>query len=392
MTIDPSQPIPLYFQLKTLLLESMIRGEYGPGDRLPTEHELCERFGLSRTPVSRALSELAEEGVILRHRRRGTFVNPHWVPRRGRELRVLVPAEGPWENLVRKAVPDELTTSVVTVPRSDLHRALTHAVAEGHAPDLAVLDSVWMPEFAAAGFLHALEDLDEAWVRDEYEADFLPPLVAANRFEGRTYSVSLYADVAGLWYRRHYLKKVHLDPPETWEELREVGHALLGHGVAHPVALPGGSRGAETTAYCLLAFLASNGVEVLGPDGVLLNQERTVEALTFLRRLVEESLLPAEAVLYEWNRPMRLLARGQAAVSFGGSYEARPLAEALGVPVDELDRKAGFMPVPRGPQGSPASLAGTMVCGIFRQAAHPDLALRLLRHIIAAEPLSLIHI
>src|SRR5690554_5292638 len=106
MSIDPNQPIPLYFQLKTLLLEAMIRGEYGPGDRLPTEHELCEQYGLSRTPVTRALSELAEEGVILRHRRRGTFVNPHWVPRRGAELRVVVPAEGPWEGLVRKAAPD----------------------------------------------------------------------------------------------------------------------------------------------------------------------------------------------------------------------------------------------------------------------------------------------
>ena len=70
MSIDPSQPIPLYFQLKTLLLEEIIERLYDGDGRLPTEHELCERFRISRTPVSRALSELAEEGVILRHRRR----------------------------------------------------------------------------------------------------------------------------------------------------------------------------------------------------------------------------------------------------------------------------------------------------------------------------------
>lgn len=388
MSIDPTQPIPLYFQLKTLLLEAMIRGEYGPGDRLPTEHELCDRYGLSRTPVSRALSELAEEGVILRHRRRGTFVNPHWVPRRGGELRVVVPAEGPWESLVRKAAPDDVTINVVVVPRADLHRTLTHAVAEGQAPDLAVLDSVWMPEFAAARFLHALEDLDETWVRSEVEDDFLAPLVAANRYEGRTYSVSLYADVAGLWYRQHDLDRLHLDPPGTWSDLLDVGRALARSGVAHPVALPGGSRGAETTAYCLLAFLASNGVEVLGHDGVLLDQPPAVEALAFLRGLVEEGLLPTEAVGYEWNRPVRLLARGQAGVSFGGSYEARALAEAVGVPVGELGGSVGFMPVPRGPQGAPASLVGTMVCGIFRQAAYPDVAMRLLRGLTSPELLA----
>ena len=70
MAIDPNQPIPLYFQLKTVLLEEILGGVYGSDGQLPTEHELCDRYEISRTPVSRALSELAEEGVILRHRRR----------------------------------------------------------------------------------------------------------------------------------------------------------------------------------------------------------------------------------------------------------------------------------------------------------------------------------
>src|ERR1044071_9674258 len=82
MALDAGQPIPIYFQLKTLLLEEILEGRNGVDGRLPTEHELCERFAISRTPVSRALSELADEGVILRHRRRGTFVNSHWLRRR----------------------------------------------------------------------------------------------------------------------------------------------------------------------------------------------------------------------------------------------------------------------------------------------------------------------
>ena len=81
MAIDSDLPIPVYFQLKTLLLEEVLEGHYGPDGRLPTEHELCARHGISRTPVTRALSELAAEGVVIRHCRRGTFVNPHWVRR-----------------------------------------------------------------------------------------------------------------------------------------------------------------------------------------------------------------------------------------------------------------------------------------------------------------------
>jgi DNA-binding GntR family transcriptional regulator len=107
MSIDPAQPIPLYFQLKTVLLEEIVGGTYGPDGRLPTEHELCDRYRISRTPVTRALSELADEGVILRHRRRGTFVNPHWLSRRPDqpEIRIVVP-EGPWATMIENGVLD----------------------------------------------------------------------------------------------------------------------------------------------------------------------------------------------------------------------------------------------------------------------------------------------
>src|SRR4029434_5579724 len=127
MSIDPKQPIPLYYQLKTLLLEEILGGRYGSGDRLPTEHELCEQYAISRTPVSRALSELAEEGVILRHRRRGTFVNPHWLRRRPdqAEGRGLV-SDGPWGELLVNAAPAEIQVNLVTVPLTSLHQALTH--------------------------------------------------------------------------------------------------------------------------------------------------------------------------------------------------------------------------------------------------------------------------
>jgi DNA-binding transcriptional regulator YhcF (GntR family) len=108
MSIDPKQPVPLYYQLKTLLVEEILDGRYAPAGRLPTEHELCDRYRISRTPVSRALSELAEEGVILRHRRRGTFVNPRWLRRRPDqpEVRIVVP-EGPWGQLIRDAALDD---------------------------------------------------------------------------------------------------------------------------------------------------------------------------------------------------------------------------------------------------------------------------------------------
>ncbi|MDQ4030130.1 MAG: extracellular solute-binding protein [Actinomycetota bacterium] len=387
--IDPRQPIPLYFQLKTLILEEILEGRYDGGGRLPTEHELCERYGISRTPVSRALSELAEEGVILRQRRRGTFVNPHWLRRRPeqQEVRVVVPEEGPWARMVREAAGDQVHVNLVTVTRPSLHQVLTHAVAEGQAPDLALLDSVWAPEFAHAGFLYALEDLDGKWIRGEHEADFLEPLVAVNRYDGRTFGVSAFADVAGLWYARRELDARGLDPPATWAQLRALARVLSRDGIARPIVMPGGSRAGETTSYCLIAFLGSNGARVLGADGVTLDGHAS-QALRFLRSLVEDGLMPADVVAYEWNRPIHLLAEGRAAISVGGSYEALTLAEALGVSLGDLWKRIGFIPVPAGPKGEPTNVAGTMVYGIFRQAAQPEAAMRLLQRIVAPESLA----
>jgi ABC-type glycerol-3-phosphate transport system substrate-binding protein len=391
MAIDPKLPIPVYFQLKTLLLEEILEGRYGPDGRLPTEHQLCERHKISRTPVTRALSELAAEGVVIRHRRRGTFVNPHWVRghREGPELRVIVP-EGPWEGLLRRAAPADTRLSVASVELQELHQALAHAVAEGVGPDLAVLDSVWVPEFTAAGFLAPLEELDAGWVTGEYERDFLPPLLAAGRSRGQTFAVHAEADVAGLWYRRAALGALGLDPPATWAELRAAGRALAaaGGGHGHPVVLPGGSRAGEATTYCLLALLASNRAAVLEDGVVALDSPATIEALSFLRQLVDDGVVPVEAVAVEWDRPIRLLAHGAAAICFGGSYEGPRLAGAAGLPLAELWDHFGFAPVPGGPRGAPATLAGGMVYGIFRQATHPKLAMRLLEALTSAEALA----
>ncbi|MBW7883970.1 MAG: GntR family transcriptional regulator [Caldilineaceae bacterium] len=72
--LERQSPIPLYYQLKQLLAARITAGELKPDDMLPTEEELQEQYGLSRTTVRQALRELELEGLITRFRGRGTFV------------------------------------------------------------------------------------------------------------------------------------------------------------------------------------------------------------------------------------------------------------------------------------------------------------------------------
>jgi multiple sugar transport system substrate-binding protein len=154
------------------------------------------------------------------------------------------------------------------------------------------------------------------------------------------------------------------------------------------VVLPGGSRAGEAATYVLLALLASNGAAVLEDRMVALDGPATIEALELLRELVVDGVVPVEAVAFEWDRPIRLLAHGSAAICFGGSYEGPRLAKAAGLPLSELWDHFGFAPIPGGPRGAPATLAGGMVYGIFRQATHPKLAMRLLEAVTSAEALA----
>lgn len=72
--IDKSSPIPLYHQLR-LHIESEI-ADRPPGDRLPSEADLCMAHQVSRTVVRQALGELERAGMIVRVRGRGSFVAP----------------------------------------------------------------------------------------------------------------------------------------------------------------------------------------------------------------------------------------------------------------------------------------------------------------------------
>lgn len=72
--IDRHTPIPFYFQLKKVLAQEISTGRWVPGQRLPSELDICGHFDLSRTTVRQALAELESEGLIRREKGRGTFV------------------------------------------------------------------------------------------------------------------------------------------------------------------------------------------------------------------------------------------------------------------------------------------------------------------------------
>jgi GntR family transcriptional regulator len=72
--LDKDLAVPLYHQLQNVLKAEIEAGRWRPDDRLPSEHEIAERFGVSKITVRQALQELSTLGYIRREQGRGTFI------------------------------------------------------------------------------------------------------------------------------------------------------------------------------------------------------------------------------------------------------------------------------------------------------------------------------
>lgn len=140
---------PLYRQIKDLLLDSLRRGEWRPGEAIPSEIELAGRYSVSQGTVRKAIDEVATDGLLVRRQGKGTFVATHEEPQvRFRFLR-LAPDAGKPTSVERTLL--ELRRSRAS---AELARALDLKSGEPvlmlkrllvFGGDPVVLEEVWLP-------------------------------------------------------------------------------------------------------------------------------------------------------------------------------------------------------------------------------------------------------
>jgi GntR family transcriptional regulator len=68
---------PLYLQIKALLVAGLDGGEWLPGEAIPSEMALAQRFRVSQGTVRKAIDELAAQSLVIRRQGKGTFVSTH---------------------------------------------------------------------------------------------------------------------------------------------------------------------------------------------------------------------------------------------------------------------------------------------------------------------------
>ncbi len=74
-TVDKKKSIPAYQQIREILFHKIKTGEIKPGEKLPSENQLCRQYGISRITVRQAVASLVNDALLHTVPGKGTFAN-----------------------------------------------------------------------------------------------------------------------------------------------------------------------------------------------------------------------------------------------------------------------------------------------------------------------------
>lgn len=238
--------------------------------------------------------------------------------------------------------------------------------------DVFLMDVIWPPEFASAGWALPLDDRLTPQVRGAFlEA----PMLAAT-WQGKLYGVPLYTDCGVLYYRTDLLQARGLAPPATWPELvaqaRDIS-AAQGRGMA---GYSGQFKQYEGLVCDMMEFIWSAGGAALGPDGrrCLLASPDAVAAVRFVATSLIGQVAPRGVLAYQEPESLSLFAQGQAVFLRNWPYAWAILNDPA---KSQVAGKVGMAPLPAFPGHKSASCLGGWMLGVSAFSRNADAAWRL---------------
>ena len=175
---------------------------------------------------------------------------------------------------------------VTAIPWEAAHDKIANAIASGETPDVTLLGTTWMGEFAESG---GIEPTPEGLVD---EADFFEGAWGSTEVGGTSYGVPWYVETRVLYYRTDLAEKAGWsEPPQSWDDLKQFATDLQDKaGVEYGISLPAGGTGSWQT---FMPFAWSNGATLTNEDGTeyTMDSPEMTEALEYYRHLLRRGSL-----------------------------------------------------------------------------------------------------
>ncbi|MFC7492802.1 MULTISPECIES: sugar ABC transporter substrate-binding protein [unclassified Nocardioides] len=255
---------------------------------------------------------------------------------------------------------------VTAVPWEAAHDKIANAIAGGDTPDVSLIGTTWMGEFAAAdGLMPTPDGLVE-------EADFFPGPWQSTEVGGTSYGVPWYVETRVLYYLTDLAAKAGWDqPPKSWDELHQFAADLQEAGAAHGIYLQPGQAGSWQT---YLPFAWSSGAALTNEEGTqyTLDSPEMAEALDFYTQFYEDGLSVTRA-----------LDPGEIESTFAdgalGSFISGPWHTGLVEDAGLEEEQYAVAPMPGRDGGMGTSFVGGGNLAVFKDAQNPEAAWKLVQ-------------
>ncbi|MGF1536574.1 MAG: ABC transporter substrate-binding protein [Elainellaceae cyanobacterium] len=288
-----------------------------------------------------------------------------------------------WQSVVESFEADnpDIDLNMVEGPNATnlVEDLYTSSFLLGDSPyDLVYMDIVWVPKFAAAGWLMPLSDR----ISDAELAEFLDGDINGGRYEDELYRIPVRSDGGMLYYRTDLLNQIGAQPPETVEELMEISQALQEADAADWGYVWQG-RQYEGLSAMFVEFLEGFGGFWVDPETreVGLDQPEAIAALEALQSTIDQGVSPNGVTNYQEEEARRLF-------QSGGSVFMRnwPYAWALVNGDDSsIAGNVGIKPMVHAAGKDSGACQGGWGFGISKSTPHPDEAWRVVEYFASAK-------
>jgi multiple sugar transport system substrate-binding protein len=277
-----------------------------------------------------------------------------------------------------RAHPDQ-QLRVSVMPALELHKAKLQLAAEaGRLPDVASIDSFWMPLF-----MGRLQPLDPDWHAGDRQ-DFLPfTITTLSDRAGHVYGMWHETDCRVLFYRRDLVPV----PPRTWDELiATASRVSRERGIAGYLYNAGRW---EATVFDHLAMFWAQGGELVEANGRPIfgeppHRARMLRLLGFLRETIRSGASPSSVLAStDYQQLIAAATAGDVAMFLGGNWQLNDLRAALS---PEAFANWDIAPIPQADERTGSTGTGGWVWVVFaRDPARRRAAIEFIRSVEAPD-------
>jgi len=211
------------------------------------------------------------------------------------------------------ANPDVTVNAIYAGNYDDTRIRALSALNSGEPAQLAVMFSIDAYDLIEQDLIVPFDEIVDGDEGREWLTSFYPALMANGEIEGQTWGIPFQRSTIVAYYNKDMFREAGLDPetpPETWDELVEMGKALTTDdrwGLMIP------STGYPYWMFQALAI--QNGMELMSDDGLTtyFDHPAVVETLEFWRALsTEHGIMPAGTI--EWGTLRQAFLEGETAM------------------------------------------------------------------------------